>query len=287
MYIIGLQHIWFGCWCCVRKKSAQHFLIHPSHPAHKLETPQGATTDPPEVDVIEIRRKFAPDHCQRHQEVLKRNLATPVAFLHFLMWFVRWGRHWGAACLFQVAPYCWVVAGGRLAGRGFVSPHDPALPVCLMRWGWWGNMWGCGDDGAWSLVRPFLPVADMFAQIPVFGWSCVCEPIPRILVAVGRSHHATTNPGKPASRARQICTCVGCAVLSPEWSGLDLPCLLGMGRGVEVGGGGCVLSWPLVPVVGVSCTGCAALSPELSRTKNNLHALIYNVDVIPRASCVT
>ena len=38
----------------VQKKHAA-LLIYPSHPAHRLEIPQGATTNPPEVDVMEIR----------------------------------------------------------------------------------------------------------------------------------------------------------------------------------------------------------------------------------------
>ena len=86
--------------------------------------------------------------------------------------------------------------------------------------------------------------------------------------------------GLPDSRS------VGCVVLSPGWSGLDLPCLLGMGRGVEVGGGGCVLSWLLVPAAGMLCTSCATLSPELLRIKKHSQGLQRDMVVLGSGQAV-
>jgi hypothetical protein len=65
------------------------------------------------MGAVEIGRKFAPDHHRRHQEAPKRVLATPAAFLRFLVETLRRRRRWGGLCSFQATRCRWVAAGAR------------------------------------------------------------------------------------------------------------------------------------------------------------------------------
>jgi hypothetical protein len=84
------------------------------------------------VDVVEIGRIIAPNHCQHRPEAPKRVLAMPAAFFLFFVEIAWWWWRGGRLCSFQVARRRWGVQGPGTQVVVVGHPRVLALPVPLM-----------------------------------------------------------------------------------------------------------------------------------------------------------
>ena len=102
-----------------------------------------------ELPGIEIRCIIAPDHCRYRQEVLKRILTMPVAFLHFLINSLQRGGCGGGFCSFRWVGCCWGALKYKIKYTGWFWTTCILLYLLLLQGVEIGRAVQGGNNIAW------------------------------------------------------------------------------------------------------------------------------------------